>query len=373
MGNNYLDILAKNTLNIVKKNVNGNYIVLDEEQEKKVDVKILEAIKDILDKSIVLEVIKKHNENKNDNCRINSPYIINSLSLYYVALYNDNLELLHHLLDNNLLSISNQLYDLNLFILDKRISSNFETGEYIDVLKGNIDLFKNFYVSLKYEEKNNNAFDSNAFIKKFVSIIKKNKDIAKVNLAYGKRVDDLLNVWVLNNFSEEEILNLNDVQKYMLNGTFEKDAVKRFKVDLIKNYNYSKNLIYWSDYYKYFAISEILNFSDCDIEVYNALFRGIHFTPDDDCLVEFAIEKIKHIKSISPDFNHQLAPFVYKVLNEKQIIGLTEEGKGEIGDNISSFALNRGRYGLTEKDLKRWIKNAQRKDAVKKLLKMKNK
>jgi len=215
MDEKYLDILSKNILNDVKSYIEHNKIYLEKDKEIEIDKKMLEIIKSIVlnDKKNIFE---EKEEEKDKQKEINSN-IMPSLIQYYVALYNDNLDLLHKLLDSEFSFGDYKQGQMNVFVLDKSISSKFELDEYIKLTKNNVELFKNFYYSLNHN-RDNKEINLNKIIEKFCNVIKKDNNISITKTTFNNRCDRLFTMDFLINFTEEEILNLTDIQKKMLNG-----------------------------------------------------------------------------------------------------------------------------------------------------------
>ncbi len=256
MEKNYLDILAKNILNEVKNKLKRELIILEGEKEQTTDKKMFEIIKSLFaSENYKIIDIRETEINR---------HVINSLVQYYMAIYNDNIELLHKMLDSNCVF---------LIGLDKRLSCNFEADKYLDILNGNQKLFENFY-SLLFKLKNDTQIDSEELIIKFSAILIENKDIAKSNTGYFGYLPDLLNITVLTNFSKEEILKLSDEQKQIAEAlSYQRsEETKDFIIDLIKKYNYSKFLIYWDEFREHFSLDEILNLTEEEISMYQDIF-----------------------------------------------------------------------------------------------------
>ena len=99
MEEKYLDVLSKNILNDVKRMLEHNRIILNNDKTIETDKKMLEIIKSVVkdEKDVLFE---KEEKEKNKKKEIDSN-IMPSLMQYYVAINNNNLELLHKLLDNN--------------------------------------------------------------------------------------------------------------------------------------------------------------------------------------------------------------------------------------------------------------------------------
>jgi len=371
MDKNYLEILSKNILNDIKNKLINNNVVLEKNQELSTDMKMLKIIESVVQNDY--EFIYKDKdafEKDIENKELNS-YVMSSLIQYYMAIYHENLDLLHKLLDNKFNWESDTEYKMNLFVLDKRLTSNFSENELFDILEGNTLLLRNFYRSL-YRYKDDKEIDEEKFIKMICNILKRNKDIGK---SKWPRCNHLFTVDLLMNFSEDEILNLTDTQKHILDG-FENDKNKgtELKLNLIKNYNYSKNLIYWEQFDTYFTIDEILNFTDSDIELFSKIFNSEFDELEDyDIIVPLAIQKIKNIKKINPNFDYKLYAIVYDVLSEEEIMSLSIDGVNNINHCCFQYRYSKfeSEYNLTEKNLRRWIKNKKRDDSLKnKILKL---
>ena len=148
---------------------------------------------------------------------------------------------------------------------------------------------------------------------------------------------------------------------------FNKDII----VNLIKNYNYSKNLICWSKFKEYFTIEEILNLTDNDIKQYKEIF-GTYYYEKHEQLEQNAIAKIKQIKESNPNFSYVLDAIVYDVLTPEQIMSLSKTGNDLINSICSSYVIhNADRYSekIPEKILRFWIKEAYYKDKIKNSIK----
>ena len=376
MDEKYLEILSKNILNDVKSYIEHNKIYLDKDKEIEIDKKMLEIIKSIVlnDKKNIFE---EKEEEKDKQKEINSN-IMPSLIQYYVALYNDNLDLLHKLLDSEFSFGDYKHGQMNVFVLDKSISSKFELAEYIKLTKNNVELFKNFYYSLNHN-KDNKEINLNQIIEKFCNVIKKDNNISITKTTFNNRCDRLFTVDFLINFTEEEILNLTDNQKYMLEGLDKNDTKSNLKLRFIKKYNYSKKIIWWDKFAKYFTEEEILNLSQEDINLFEALACCGSGYDDPIKIEEIAIKKLKEIKKINPNFNIGLNGFVYNSLSIEQIMSMSDECVDKVNSLCSSYEIQQlsKHYDMeiSEKALKHWIKEAYYKDVVtrniKKLVKIK--
>lgn len=372
----FKDIYSRDILNEVKKIVVNNSIDINGYKEKEVDEKILTIIDDLCIKDADNEKEDTYNLKtlfgfENDNTRI-----INVLVLYYVALYFDNVDLLKFLIENDFDFNYKTFHNgFNLFVLDNAIPSNFSFKEYYDLLKDNLEVFRNFYNSLKgdYGISNEDA------IEEFVRIIKNNPNIAKLNNNSVFNVaEDFLNKEVLSRFKEDTIVNLNDQQKSIIDRKFghsnmymqEKDIIQ----DLIENYNYSHNLIYWQEFLRDFDLKDILNFDNDKVNVIRAIYSNARLPYEvSDEMVSNAVESLKEIYSIKPDYNYRFEALVYDVLSVDELLKLSEEGFNDIIGVIAKQVLFWDKYNFSEKTLRSAIRyqynRDRRRNFVKKLVK----
>ena len=212
----YLDVYAKTYLNEIKERIKQNQITLSGERETETDEYMVEVIKSLCIKprynlddkeKFVLRLLPT--DSKEDTERI---FI--TLMLYYTAVYNENIELLNKFLEAGF-SFGYRSSNLDLFVLDKRISSQFNTNFYINLIKEQISLFKEFYLSLKDNEPIYKSFDE--VIQKFANILKQNPNIAISKNKYYRNkpyeFSRLLTKNSINYFDEDVILNATEEQK----------------------------------------------------------------------------------------------------------------------------------------------------------------
>lgn len=346
------DRLKADIIKKIKKRIDNEYIVLDDDKELLIDSKIGFIIDNLID------------EKELDNDSLLSRQIIDYLTRYYVALYYNNVELLHNLEENN---FNFNVKPFTLFVFDNKIACKFNLEEYIDVLKGNIGLFANFYMML-YRNREDVSFDEEMFINKFCQIIKSKKDLTKIKDVNHIRVDNLLNLRVLMNFSNDEILRLNDEQKCILNKLDNvRENSAKFIIKLIKEYNYDKNLEYWDIYRKYFTIEEIIALSKQDIKLYNYAFNSL--AKIDVLSIQDIINKIKMIKKSDPYFNKLIPACIYEILTIDEIIDLSSEAIANMNDKLDDYIINEKDFDLGNKTLKKIILAETKKDKVRLMIK----
>ena len=166
MDREYLDVLVKTILNNIKNNAKNSYVVIEGEQEIITDKKMLQLLENLIENHYILMC---------NDCELEET-VMRSLIQYYVAIYNDNVELLNKLLDNNFNFGRFKYYEMNLFILDKRITDRIEEDKLLEIMDGNTELMRNFYMGL-YRRRNDQEVNAEEMIEKVCTILKQNKDI----------------------------------------------------------------------------------------------------------------------------------------------------------------------------------------------------
>lgn len=257
----YIDIYAKNLLQEVKCRIRQNRISICGDKEKEIDIKMIEIIKDLCKVNKInsnfystYKLIPTNNEDESNR-------VMCTLVLYYTAMYNDNLDLLNNLLDEGYV-FGGRPYELNLFTLVSELSSEFKKDDYINLLKEQSQIFRRFYYSLD----ENNLEDEKDIIKAFKNIIEKNRNITLIEGRNGYRdtFTDLLTKDSIKLFGEDLILNASIKQKQNIISFSREisrwDEVNKLRLlNLMKNFNYEAHSI--------FLLKEELfnNFSDEEI------------------------------------------------------------------------------------------------------------
>lgn len=176
MKEEFIETYVRNTLNEIKNCVKTK-INLEREQEEKTDEKMSLVLKELIDGNfkninvdgygnLIHTLLPLTDEKENNKIRC-------SLVLYYTALYFDNVKLLNRMLQEEV-NFGDRLNDLNLYVLDKDISSKFEEDEYIETVKDCIVVFNGFYQTTKDLPKE----EREKYITRFVNILKaRHKDL----------------------------------------------------------------------------------------------------------------------------------------------------------------------------------------------------
>ena len=168
LNKDYEKVYARTFLNEVKSRVRQNSMKVEGDKEKEVDLKMEEVIKDLSfeDNGNVTKYMVKSLFSNNAE---ETERFFSTLVVYYAALYNDNVDLLKELLDKEF-SFGYRRHDLNIGVLDKRISSKFKREDYIKLVKYQSASFNGFYHGLSYIYRKK---DDDFYIDKFSNIMKR--------------------------------------------------------------------------------------------------------------------------------------------------------------------------------------------------------
>ena len=322
MEKHFVELYCKDILNEVKSLIKKNHMKLLEPKSIEVDKKMLDIIESLVIKekkgnevNYTLKVLSLTSDEKER--------VITTLVLNYVALYNDNMELLNKLLDNNYNFKENCYYDnINLFVLDKRISSKFSFQEYLDILKNNIKLFQNFWISLISHS--DNITDDDA-IERFTSLLKKNPKIA-FDSDGNFKYEHLLKREVLTLLSDSDYESLSFKQKEILDDkTYLNDDEYKFVVKLVKDFGVDYDLIYWSNFREDFDISQIANFSDENIDAIRYLYFSLFRFDNKEMYRKKAIAKLRKVLESDPSYSIHLSVLAYNTLGVKQLSKVSED------------------------------------------------
>ncbi len=305
LNKDYAQIYAKMVLNEIKNIVRNNYMKIEGEKAKEVDFKLEETIKELtFEENGNMTNALFSNDTKTQNRGVCT------LVLYYAALYNDNVDLLKELLDQEF-NFGNHERNLNISVLDRRISSKFarDRDDYIKLVKDQGESFNNFYNALfYYDGLENERF----YIDKFTSIMKKaipSLDNDK-KITPFERVNSSTILKVLKNFDEEAILNASlDQRNYFFNSfLFGKDFITNDDKEklncLLKNTNVSNFIFYAGDFLSSFTLEEIVTIDERlknDFALLNELFEKREDR-------EYCLEKLQDTLKSKDNSEEQKAP-----------------------------------------------------------------
>ena len=214
LNRDYEKVYARTFLNEVKSWVRQNSMKIEGDKEKEVDLKLEEVIKDLSfedNGNVTKYMVKSLFSNNTEE----TERVFSTLVVYYAALYNDNVDLLKELLDNEFI-FGHKRSSLNIGVLDKRISSKFEREDYIKLVKYQSGSFHKFYHGLSYIYRKK---DDDFYIDKFSSIMKKtipSLDSEEKKTPFDE-VDSCDIVKALEYFDEDAILNASiDQRKHII-------------------------------------------------------------------------------------------------------------------------------------------------------------
>ena len=205
-------------INEIKILVRQNKMKIEGDKEKEVDLKLEEVIRELFFENsfnVTKYMARIMFPNNNDEIE----RVISTLTVYYAALYNDNVDLLKELLDKKFY-FNSRRYKLNISVLDKRLSSKFERDDYIKLVKCQSDSFNRFYHGLSNV---NRKTDDGFYIDKFSNIMKKalpSLDSEVMKTPFDE-VGSINIVKALEYFDEEAILNTSKPQReFIINESY---------------------------------------------------------------------------------------------------------------------------------------------------------
>ena len=205
-------------INEIKILVRQNKMKIEGDKEKEVDLKLEEVIRELFFENsfnVTKYMARIMFPNNNDEIE----RVISTLTVYYAALYNDNVDLLKELLDKKFY-FNSRRYKLNISVLDKRLSSKFERDDYIKLVKCQSDSFNRFYHGLSNV---NRKTDDEFYIDKFSNIMKKalpSLDSEVMKTPFDE-VGSINIVKALEYFDEEAILNTSKPQReFIINESY---------------------------------------------------------------------------------------------------------------------------------------------------------
>ena len=205
-------------INEIKILVRQNKMKIEGDKEKEVDLKLEEVIRELFFENsfnVTKYMARIMFPNNNDEIE----RVISTLTVYYAALYNDNVDLLKELLDKKFY-FNSRRYKLNISVLDKRLSSKFERDDYIKLVKCQSDSFNRFYHGLSNV---NRKTDDEFYIDKFSNIMKKalpSLDSEVMKTPFDE-VESINIVKALEYFDEEAILNTSKSQReFIINESY---------------------------------------------------------------------------------------------------------------------------------------------------------
>ena len=137
----------KERLNYIRNSVKCGVKEFDYSKIFKIDLLIKDELDKMYDTMINNSKINDKNYVKNCSASQDEPKELKKLVLYYYAIYNDNLDLLKKLVEENFKFEDNN-GNLNLFALDRNFTKYFNDDELVSILKCSGAECKSFYNKL---------------------------------------------------------------------------------------------------------------------------------------------------------------------------------------------------------------------------------
>ena len=240
----------------------------------------------------------------------------------YYALYNDNLELLDRL--------KNFKFDieckLNLYPLDRNLSSKFPLDKYVELLNNQEIVFRRFYGSLWGLDNDKKS----QVLETFCDLINKKNDIAidkkKDNNDEDKYLVNLMCEKNFDYFGKDFLLNSSLNQRKVINSLdfHLRDEYMDKVFELIKRYrNYYSNLNLCPEVLDCLTIDEIASLSYKDVKLYN-------YASKRNCGL---VNKLHDVLGLNPNFNCDyefFKPEIFKSICADDMAFLSEYAMTEI-------------------------------------------
>ncbi len=309
----YYDQILETIHYIIKIN---NQEVPEEKQER-IDKLIRQELEDYFDHEEENARLLKGGKPGNVTSREIVPFVTK-----YFAISQDNLDLLRKL-EANEFNFNGADGVVNLYPLDKMLSSKFKEDYYVKLLSETPRIVSRFYNSLHFaddKEKEEN-------IKDFAEILNKNPEVIKrpnVRKKSQSYYNNLLTKRNIEYFGKDFLINASPEQKEVIDGLNFVLAPQDFaKIkELLEKYPYFRKKIELdSVILSAFTVDEIANMSLKDAILYDtAKSAGV-------------FERMRSLLKKNPSFDCPsdfIRVEIFKCLDDETILSLTREGKEEI-------------------------------------------
>ncbi len=292
---------------------------LTEEEMEETDKKIISYLMDKFDheesKARVLKGKTPGNVHNND--------LLDAVTMYF-AITQDNEELLEELKEKDF-NFNGADTNINLYALDRNLSSKFAKDLYLKLLLEQPQIMKRYYTSLHFatpEEKEESMRD-------FAEILTANPDICHRAVIRNRRdnmYNNLLTYRNIEYFGKDFLIKANDSQKEVINELryyLEAQDIIKIKELLEKHPHYKMKTNLDSVILNSFTADEIAAMPLKDCILYEAAR----------CAGVF--ERMQEILKLDPSFNCRvdfIRPEIFKCLDNETILGLTERAKIELAE-----------------------------------------
>jgi len=294
-----------------------NNQIISEEKMEEIDPIIRKELEDTFDAEESRARIIKKNMPLSVTTRDLLPFVIK-----YYAMAEDNLDLLNKL-EKSTFQFNGYEGITYLYALDKQLSSKFTEEQFIDLLVNNQKIVERYYNSLHFLTKEEREESMSSFAR----IMKANPKIVDRNGAHRRQNKKYYNLLTQRNiefFGEDFLINATPEQKEVINDliiNLEPHDLLKVKQILEKNPHFRPKIELKSVILNSFSVEEIAKMSLKDALLYEtALSAGL-------------FDRMHSILKLDPNFNcpiEFIKPEIFGCLDNKDIIGLTNEGKKEI-------------------------------------------
>ena len=275
----FLITYIQNTLNEIKSYVK-QVIVLEPSKEEVADKKMSIVLRELIDanfknvnvdgySNLVHTLLPLTDSKENDKIR-------RTFILYYTGLYFDNINLLNKMLKEEI-DFGYQLHALNLFYLDKNISSRFEEEEYIRIIKDSGRLFKNFNLTTKDLSKE----EKELYVTRVVNILEERKEDLVIKKGYNYDIYNIFTKDVLDIFEDASYYYATTEQLQMISKQATRFDNKR--EDAIRRLN---DLVQTTAFKEYFINNDLMFslFTDDELQGMDywvsSYFNRFSYTPE---------------------------------------------------------------------------------------------
>jgi hypothetical protein len=346
----YKEIYIEDKLQDIRYKIKNEHIKLNDlDKVKKTNQMMMQVLSKLYDEEsnkqdimTIFNIISKDDNNKKKD-------VDKTLVLYYFAIYNDNVSLLRELLGNDY-SFDGPFNSINLYALDKNISSKFNKDKYISLLKKYNNIFRNFYYSIKDDLDNVTVLD------RFANIMRSKPEVIRGcdNHIY----DRLLTKGTLEFFDSDYLKNATDNQKRIINYVSDIYDYKTYDLSYVKILlsEYPQfNKSFYVGLIPYFSVDELASMSEEDTKIFGeASFNNL-------------VPRLLEIKSINPNFTCPLGFInirIFNVLSNKEIAHLDND----VMVDICNYNIFVGDSLLKEEEFNNNIKAMCRRSNTKKFL-----
>ena len=307
------EIVKKNVLDAIHHILKEQHQYLDEEKMNKADELIIPYVEENCDFDEKEFKVKVFGVPVLSNDRRIFPVVV----MYY-AIMQDNVELLKRLKEKDY-SFGGVQHSINIYALDKQLSSKFKELDYIRYLIKYGKSMEHFYLSLRGLDNH----EREKVIRDFSDIVKADPTVLKV----GEDEQDSCNYLTRRNielFGKDYLINLDEKRRKLLNSfhfQINEENVESVRELVDKYPDYNNFLPLYKDVLALFSVDDLGNMTDKDAKLYAAAYKNK------------VIYRMKELLSSKPDFDCPIDFIryeIFKVLSNEEILELDYDVMDEI-------------------------------------------